>query len=139
MTATNTMYPKALDHGIDYVNDTMKIALLTGYTFDATHEFFSDVSGDEITGTGYSAGGETLTTVTATYDSGTKTWKFTCDDPTWTTATFDCDQAVIYKSTGTGSTSPLVSCTDFGGTQSPVARDFVLTVPTTGFATRAVA
>ena len=53
---------------IDYLSDTINIALLTNaYTPNyATHAFFSDVVANEASGTGYSAGGTTLGTKTLT-------------------------------------------------------------------------
>lgn len=53
---------------IDYLSDTINIALLTNaYTPNyATHAFFSDVVANEASGTGYSAGGTTLGSKTLT-------------------------------------------------------------------------
>lgn len=53
---------------VDLDSDTIKVALTTSsYTPNFnTHDFFNDVT-NEITGTGYSAGGATLTGVTVTY------------------------------------------------------------------------
>jgi len=138
MTVTNTEFHLNLKHGVDLLTDTIKVALVASYTFDDTDEFWSDVSSTEITGTGYTAGGVTLSSVTASYNSGTKVWTFDCANPTWTTATFTADGAVVYQSTGTDSTSVLLAYTDFGGSQSPVADTFTLTVPSGGIFTRTV-
>ncbi|MGE0460881.1 MAG: hypothetical protein AB7Q16_05890 [Vicinamibacterales bacterium] len=53
---------------VDYLSDTIKMALTTSaYTPDLdAHEFFSDVT-NEITGTGYTAGGVALGSKTITY------------------------------------------------------------------------
>src|SRR5262245_48422942 len=53
---------------IDYLSDTMKVALTTNtYSENLdTHETFADVT-NEVTGTGYSAGGATLASKTITY------------------------------------------------------------------------
>ena len=54
------------DGTIDLDGDTFKIMLLSGtYTYDAAHAVKSDIT-DEISGTGYSAGGATLASVTWT-------------------------------------------------------------------------
>lgn len=60
------MYQKAQakfrNGGIDWDTDTIKMALLAGHTPDLVNdEFWSDVSADEESGAGYTAGGETLT------------------------------------------------------------------------------
>lgn len=71
------------DGSIDLDTHTFKIALLdSGYSPSAAHTGYSDVSGDELaTGAGYTAGGETLASVTwnrtdgvATFDSADKVW-----------------------------------------------------------------
>ena len=50
---------------IDVANDTIKVALVTsGYTFDAGHQFFSDITNELSTAGGYTAGGATITSPT---------------------------------------------------------------------------
>lgn len=158
--------------GINFASDTIKAALTTAtYTPDPlTHQFFSSVT-NEVTGTGYTAGGVTIgsktTTLTAanswgtsraattayvvgdvvrpatgngwlyqcvaagttgaglpTYPTvvgqtvvdGTVTWVnvgraiFVLDfaDPQWASATITGRTIVLYKSTGTAATSPLI-------------------------------
>ncbi len=107
----------------DFTADTIKVALTTDdYTPDTdTHEFFDDVT-DQITGTGYTAGGATLTGVGWAYSGGQAT--LTCDPAAWTTATFTARRAVVYKDTGVAGTSRLLSYVDFGADRSPAAVDF---------------
>jgi hypothetical protein len=138
VSVTQTQYPKSVKHGVDYLTDTIDVMLLTGSTYDATDEFVSDVNSDEITGTGYTAGGATLATPTSSYDAGTNTWSFGFDDPTWATATFSTTAAVVYKNTGTASTSPVIGYIDFGGAQAPAGVDFTLHVNAAGLLTRQV-
>jgi hypothetical protein len=138
MALTQTEYPKCVKHGVDYLTDAITVMLLTGSTYDATHEFLTDVNADEITGTGYTAGGLLLATPVATYDAGTNTWKFSFDDPTWPTATFSTDAAAVFKDTGVAATSPLIGYVDFGGTQAPAGVDFTLHVSASGLITRQV-
>jgi hypothetical protein len=54
----------------DWDTDTIKVALTTStYVPDIdVHDFFNDVT-NEVTGTGYTAGGATLATPTLTYDT----------------------------------------------------------------------
>lgn len=101
------------DGTFDMDADTFKCALLTSsYMPDATDEVFADLS-SEVLGTGYTAGGATLASVTwAT--SGT-TCVFDAADPEWTGATITARYAAIYKSgTANGLTDPLVCILDFG-------------------------
>lgn len=101
--------------------DTIKVALLTSsYTPDIdTHDFFDDVSANEISATGYTAGGYTLVSQTVTQDNTDNEAAADAADPTWTITTSASPRyAVIYKSTGTPSTSPLILYVDFGETFS---------------------
>lgn len=117
----------------DWDTDTIKCALLTAYTINIdTHDFFDDVSGTEITGTGYTAGGATLGTKTATYDTATDQIRLDAADTSWTTSTLSATDAVVYKSTGTASTSPLIAGVDFGATVSTTAGTFQITWDSTG-------
>lgn len=118
----------------DYDADTIKVALLDNtHTPDIdTHDFFSDVSGDEITGTGYTAGGATLASKTITYDTGSNQVRLDAADTSWTTATFTARYAVIYKDTGTASTSPLIAYVDFDADQPVTAGTFTITWAATG-------
>ena len=121
------------DAPIDFLSDTIKCALCTStYTPSQTgHEWFSDVT-NEITGTGYTAGGATLTTKTV----GTSSLVVTidADDPSWTTATFTARYAVFYKSTGTSTTSPLIGYLDFGADQTVSAGAFTIQLNASGLA-----
>ena len=115
MAVTAKWYGKAFQAAfnaeIDFNSDTIKAAICTSsYTPDQdAHDYFNDVT-NEVTGTGYTAGGATLTGCTVTYDSGTNTLKLDADDVTWAPSDITGRKVVIYKSTGTASTSPLLVC-----------------------------
>lgn len=118
----------------DLDGDTIKIALLTSsYTpdFDA-HDFFDDVSANEVGASGtYSAGGATLS-VTLTQDNTDNEGVFDATDVSWTSATITARYAVIYKSTGVSSTSPLIALIDFGSNQTSSAGTFAITFAAEG-------
>jgi hypothetical protein len=124
----------AANDAIDLKNQTIKCALLsTAYTPDAdAHVFWDDVSANEITGTGYSAGGATLASKALSTDTGDNEGVFDADNVTWSTATVSAQYAVIYKDTGTASTSPLICCFDFGSAKSSSGGDFVIQWNTEG-------
>jgi hypothetical protein len=117
----------------DWDTDTIKCALTTStYTVDIdTHDFFNDVT-NEITGTGYTAGGATLASTAGSYDTATDQARLDAADTTWTTSTLTARIAVVYKSTGTGSTSPLISFLNFGADVSTTAGTFQITWDATG-------
>lgn len=96
---------------VDWDNDDINVALLTSsYTPDtASHAAFSDVSGDEASGTGYTAGGVTLANK-STNDTGSA-WQFDADDAEWPSSTITARYGVIYDATASG--SPLLAYVDF--------------------------
>lgn len=101
---------------IDLDTDTFKIMLVTSaYTPNIdTHTKRSDVT-NEVVGTGYSAGGATLSGVTVTVDTANDRAVFDATDPTWPTSTITARGAVIYKSRGgLASADELVCYLDFG-------------------------
>jgi len=117
-----------LDGTIDLDTDTIKVSLhASTYTPAATHDFFSDLT-NEVTGSNYTAGGATLgstaiTTVTtndAMFDAADATWSAHATG--FSTARY----AVIYKSTGTASTAPLVGYIDFTTDQDNVNNDLTI-------------
>lgn len=125
---------KLADRTIDYVNDTIKVALVTSsYTPAHTHEFFSDVT-NEVTGTGYTAGGATLGTKAIAEDTSNNRVKYTAANPSWSTSTITARAAVIYKSTGTASTSALIGYVDFGSDQTSTSGTFAVQWDSNGVA-----
>jgi hypothetical protein len=101
-------------------SDAIKVALVTSsYTpAQATDQFWSTPQANEITGTGYTAGGAALTSVSITDTSNV--WTLSAANTSWSTATFTARYAVVYDSTpGTAATDPLIAYVDFGANQSP--------------------
>ena len=125
---------KALNKEVDFDSDTIKVALLSSsYTPDQdAHDYFNDVSTYEVSGTGYTAGGSTLASKTATYDSANNVIVLDAADTTWASSTITARYAVIYDSTGTSSTSALIGYVDFGSDQSSTNGNFTITWDSTG-------
>ncbi len=124
----NSFKKKIMDGSIDLDTDTIKVALVTSsYTPDQdAHDFFDDVT-NEVSGTGYTAGGATLANKAVTADNTDNEGVFDADDVSWPTSTITARGAVIYKSTGTASTSPLIAYIDFGADKSSSAGTFQIT------------
>lgn len=119
---------------IDLEADTMKFMLLdSNHTTDIDAQvFIDDVSTNEVSASGsYSAGGATLT-VTSSTDDTNDLGQMDAADFSFTSATISADFGVLYKDTGTPSTSPIVAIYDFGGTISCTTGTFSVTVNTNG-------
>jgi hypothetical protein len=117
-----------LDKSIDHTNDTIKVALCTSsYTPNIdTHDFFDDIT-NEVSGTGYTAGGATLAGKATSVDTTDNEGVFDATDMSLSTATITARYAVIYKSTGVSSTSPLICYIDLGENKTSVASTFGIT------------
>lgn len=113
--------------------DTYKCALVTSsYTENrVTHTRFSDIT-NEVSGTGYTAGG---VTVVPTFTKDTTNHRLTVVFPqvTLPSSTITARKAVCYKSTGTASTSPLVFVNDFGADVTTSNGTFTLNASTIHF------
>lgn len=92
----------------------------------------------EITGTGYSAGGATVSSPTLTAggtSNSIATWT-SASNPSWTGASFTANQAVFYESTA--STYQLICFWDFGGAVTVTASTFTLSISGSGLLTATV-
>lgn len=110
---------------------TLKVTLLNNHTAARTDQFYSDISADEFSGTGYTAGGYALDTVTVTQDdtgNGGAYIDFADEVITGLTGTFDA--AAIYFDTGTPTTSRLLCYFDFTeGSQTIAGGTATITPP----------
>lgn len=123
----------AMKGGIALLTDTIKVALLSSaYTPDIdNHKFLSDVNANEVSGTGYTAGGNTLASPTVTEDDTNDRAVFGAANPQWTGLTITSARyALIYKSTGVASTSPLICVIDLLTNQTFSNNTFILNFST---------
>jgi hypothetical protein len=126
---------KSFNKEIDWDSDTIKVALLTNaYTPNQdAHDYFDDVVTHQVTGTGYTSGGNTLANKTNTYNSSTNVIVLDADDTTWASSTITARYAVIYDATpATDATRPLIGYVDFGSDQSSSNGNFTITWDSTG-------
>lgn len=97
-TILNTAKKKLVDGTFDLDTQTFKVALHTAavsLTAATTVDTYAEIT-SQVTGTGYTAGGATLSGVTLT---GTSTITFDANDVTWSASTITAKYAVIYSDT----------------------------------------
>lgn len=148
MALTSTPYKLVIksiaNKEVDFDSDTIKCALLSAYTPDASatgHQYWSQVkaAGTEASGTGYTAGGVTLTSVTWTQTSGV--WALKATIPAWSTTggSLSAAYAVFYDNTpATDATRPVLCYWNLdgaGGTQTSSNGTFTLTQNASGIFT----
>jgi len=116
-----------LDGEMDFSSDTAqtyKIALYTSAaSLDAATTAYT--TSNEVSGTGYTAGGNTLTIVAPTTSGTTAYLDFA--DTTWASATITARGALIYQS---GGTHPAVAVLDFGSDKTSTSGDLQIVFPT---------
>ena len=115
-----------LQEGHQLATDTIKIALYTSTaSLDATTTAYS--SSNEVSGTGYTATGVTLTSATVA-TSGTTAY-FDAADPSWTSATFTARGALIFNASNS---NKAIAVLDFGGDFTVAGGTFKITLPAAG-------
>ena len=106
-------------------SQTFKIALYTSSaTLDATTTAYATTN--EVSGTGYTAGGNTLSIAANPASSGTTAF-LDLADTTWSSSSITARGALIYKS-ATG--NPAIAVIDFGEDKQTSSADFVIQFPT---------
>lgn len=109
------------EHDLD--TDVLKIALYTSAAILGPDTTVYTTVG-ETSGTGYTAGGITLTNVTVSSGNGIAYVDF--DNPTWTGASFTARGALIYNSSKSNKSMFVL---DFGTNQTAVNENFVIDLP----------
>ncbi len=117
-----------MNGAIDLDTDTIHVALVTSsYTPDQdTHDYFNDVT-NEVSGTGYTAGGSALASKAVTADNTDNEGVFDANDVAWTTSTITARGAVLYKKRGGASSADeLIAYIDFGSDKISTAGTFTI-------------
>lgn len=121
---TNSFKEQLLLGVHDFETDTFLIAL---YTSSATLGPDTTVytTSNEVTGTGYVAGGEELQNITVNLAMGIAYVSF--DNPSWAGATFTTRGALIYNSSKANKS---VGVLNFGVDQTMLGQSFTIQLPT---------
>jgi len=130
--AKHTLYSNIMEliatQAFDWATDAnIKLALLhqdndTGDPWDQTDTVWGDVSGFQVTGTNYTAGGMAMATAGNSISRSGRVVRFvSTTDPKWENSTIDATHAVLYSD---GATKHLISMIDFEGEESSVDGDF---------------
>ena len=119
----------------DFINDTIKLALYSagsGAPYTVSSTIYESSVSNQVSGTGYTTGGNTLGSPVVANQSNVATLTFA--QTQWTSATFGAAFGVIYDVTAS---NKLVVVLDFGGTKSCSNGTFTITFPSTSSGTPA--
>lgn len=123
----NSFKTQLLNGGINFGTSTIKAMLVTsGYTPNQDSDDFQNDVTNEVSATGYTTGGKTLTGGTVTQDNTDNEAVYDAADVTWGTSSITARAAVLYKDTGVSSTSPLIGYVDFTTDQTSANGDFTI-------------
>jgi hypothetical protein len=110
--------------------DTIKMALYNGNAnLDQTTTAYT--STNEITGTGYTAGGKAMTGVTISYDATNSVAYVNFNNVVWSPAAFTARCALIYDVTASNASIAVI---DFGSDKTCV-NSFTVTMPANTYST----
>ena len=117
-----------LDGEMDFSSDTAQTYKIALYTSSASLDAATTAytASGEVSGAGYTAGGNTLSITTNPTSTGTTAF-LSFATTTWTTATITARGALIYQA---GGSTPAVAVLDFGSDKGSSAGDFQITFPT---------
>jgi len=120
-----TIFKQNLLNGLEnFTSGTYKIALYTSLAnLDNTTTAYS--TSNEISGTGYTAGGQTLTNIPPASSTSDNSAYISFNNVTWTGASFTARGALIYN----GTTNAAVCVLDFGSDKI-ASGNFTVTFPT---------
>jgi hypothetical protein len=118
---------EVLDEQHDLVADTIKIALFTSSASLGAATTAYSTSNEVANGNGYATGGVELTS-RAVATSGTTAY-FDAADPSWTSATFTANGALIYNSSNSNKAIAVLA---FGGNFTVAGGTFQIVFPAAG-------
>lgn len=118
---------KILQGDIDF-DLPINVALVTSsYTPNIdTEDFYNDVTNECTNGSGYTTGGITLSSTTVILDTSGDKAVFDAADISWSSSSITARGAVMYRNTGTSSSSPLIAYFDFGSDKTSANGTFTI-------------
>jgi len=124
-----TIFKKNCLSGLEnFASGTSYVYKIALYTANADLSYATTIytTSNEISGAGYTAGGQTLTPIVPASSGQTAYVSF--NNVTWTSASFTCRGALIYNST----TNAAVAVLDFGS-EKTASSSFTITFPTADY------
>ena len=119
----------------DFDTDVYYLQLHTSsYSPDEDAHDFADDLTNEITGTGYTAGGREVENMVVSQDNTNNRAVVDSDDVSWSGASFTARQAVMRQHNGGASSAdPLVGCWDYGSNITASGGTFIHAVNASGW------
>lgn len=120
---------------LDWNTNDIKVSLHTdSWTPDRdTLDYFDDATNELPTANGYTAGGQSITTPTITYDSATDETRLDADNPAWAASSITARTAVWRKAKGgAASADPVIGYLPFGANVTTSSGTLTIDCDSTG-------
>ena len=135
MALFNSFKKDIMSGAIDLDTDNINVSLHTdAFSADIdTMDFYNDVTSTEVaSANGYTTKGKTLASLVVSVDTTNDLAYFDATDLTWATSTITARYALIWKNSGTNTTSPLIGYVDFGANKTSDNGNFIITWSSAG-------
>ena len=124
----------------DLMASNVNLSSATIYTMLVTSGYSPNVKTDlmrsnvtnEVTGTGYTSGGASITGLSVATDTTNDAGWWTGNNVSWSSSTITARGAVVFKSTGAATTDRLICYFDFGSDQTSTNGTFTIQWSTSG-------
>jgi len=134
---TNNFRKHILNGSINLSSDTIKMALYSGQSHDQNTGAYTTTG--QVSGSGYSAGGATMSGASQTTDTTNHVSFYDWNDVSWSSSTITADSCLVYSDTVSSPTADVsIYVGDFGGSKSSSSGTFSVVLPAAAYNTALV-
>ena len=133
---TNNFRKHILNGSINLSTNTIKMALYSGQSHDQNTGAYTTTG--QVSGSGYSAGGATMSGASQTTDTTNHVSFYDWNDVSWSSSTITADSCLVYDDTVTSVADVSIYVGDFGGSKSSSSGTFSVVLPAAAYNTALV-
>ncbi len=133
---TNNFRKHILNGSINLSSDTIKMALYSGQSHDQNTGAYTTTG--QVSGSGYSAGGATMSGASQTTDTTNHVSFYDWNDVSWSSSTITADSCLVYDDTVTSVADVSIYVGSFSGSKSSSSGTFSVVLPAAAYNTALV-
>jgi len=134
---TNNFRKHILNGSINLSSDTIKMALYSGQSHDQNTGAYTATG--QVSGSGYSAGGATMSGASQTTDTTNHVSFYDWNDVSWSSSTITADSCLVYSDTVSSPTADVsIYVGSFSGSKSSSSGTFSVVLPAAAYNTALV-
>ncbi len=136
-TCLTNNFRKHISNGsINLSSDTIKMALYSGQSHDQNTGAYTTTG--QVSGSGYSAGGATMSGASQTTDTTNHVSFYDWNDVSWSSSTITADSCLVYDDTVTSVADVSIYVGSFSGSKSSSSGTFSVVLPAAAYNTALV-